>query len=226
MGVVAMVAPEMPMSTRLSLPEGEAWLAAADDRFAMIFETGGLLGPPPVDTDLFVGLAEAIVSQQLSGKAAGTIWNRLLLALPAPGAPGAPVLDAAMVAAAPEEAFRGAGLSGAKTASLKDLAARVIDGRLALGDLASLDDDEVKKQLCAVRGIGPWTAEMALIFHLGRPDVLPVSDLGIRKAFARHWSLPELPEPEAMTQMAASWRPWRSLACRYLWRSLDVSMPG
>jgi DNA-3-methyladenine glycosylase II len=217
---------EGSVSARVALPEGEAWLAAADTRFARIFESRGLLGPPPLDTDLFVGLAEAIVSQQLSGKAAGTIWSRLKEALAPARAPGEPLLTAPEVAAAPEEAFRGAGLSRAKTAALKDLAARVLDGRLALTALGVLDDDAVRTQLCAVRGIGPWTAEMILIFHLGRPDVLPVSDLGIRKAFAQHWKLDGLPDPETMTRLAEPWRPWRSLACRYLWRSLDVTMPG
>ena len=107
-------------------------------------------------------------------------------------------------------------------AYLRDLAARVEDGELELDRLSELSDAEVAEQLTAVKGLGQWTADMFLIFHLGRPDVLPVGDLGVRRAVQRAYALAELPDPATLTRMAEPWRPHRSLASLYLWRSLDA----
>ena len=128
---------------------------------------------------------------------------------------------AEIIAADPEE-IRAAGLSRPKVAYLRDLAERVEDGELDVDRLAELPDEEVSAQLTAVKGLGQWTADMFLIFHLGRPDVLPVGDLGIRRAVERAYGLAALPDAEDLRRIAEPWRPRRSLACLYLWRSLDA----
>jgi DNA-3-methyladenine glycosylase II len=124
-----------------------------------------------------------------------------------------------------DELRAGAGLSRAKAASLRSLAEHVLDGRLELDRFGELDDATAEAELIAVKGIGPWTAHMFLMFHLDRPDVLAAGDLGIRKAIMLAYRLPELPSPEQVTEMAESWRPWRTIACRLLWRSLDAPVP-
>nr|MDQ3588476.1 hypothetical protein [Actinomycetota bacterium] len=123
--------------------------------------------------------------------------------------------------AADADEVRGVGLSRRKVAYLRDLAEHVEDGRLELDRLADLSDDEVVAQLTAVKGLGEWTAHMFLIFHLGRPDVLPVGDLGIRNAAALAYDLEAPPKPDELRELAEAWRPHRSLASLYLWRSLD-----
>ena len=120
----------------------------------------------------------------------------------------------------PEE-LRGVGLSRAKAAYLRSLAEHVIDGELQLDRLTELSDEDVAAQLTAVKGLGQWTADMFLIFHLGRPDVLAVGDLGIRRAAQLAYGLDALPAPDELERLALPWRPYRSLACLYLWRSLD-----
>jgi DNA-3-methyladenine glycosylase II len=131
--------------------------------------------------------------------------------------------DARGAAAAPTT-LRKAGLSNAKVEFLRDLAARVKDGRLDLKRLAKLADEDVVAELIEVKGVGQWTAEMFLIFHLGRPDVVSVGDLGIRRAVQIAYGMKELPGPEELEKLAEEWRPHRTLACLYLWRSLD-NMP-
>jgi DNA-3-methyladenine glycosylase II len=123
--------------------------------------------------------------------------------------------------AADPESFRAAGLSRPKVAYLRDLAERVQDGRLRLDRLVELPDDEVAAQLVAVKGLGPWTAHMFLMFHLGRPDVLPVGDVGVRRAARRLYDLPAPPDAETLTRLAEPWRPYRTVASLYLWASLD-----
>ena len=119
------------------------------------------------------------------------------------------------------EAIRAAGMSRPKVAYLRDLAEHVLDGRLELDRLDELSDDEISAELTAVKGIGQWSADMFLIFFLGRPDVLPVGDLGVRRAAGVVYALPEMPAPEALFELGEPWRPHRSLASLYLWRSLD-----
>jgi DNA-3-methyladenine glycosylase II len=165
--------------------------------------------------DAYGALLRSIVGQQLSTKAARTIFERLTALFgdrtPAPRE---------LLAVDPDQ-LRGAGLSRAKVAYLRDLAEHVEDGELELEQLAELPDEEVSAQLTAIKGLGQWTVDMFLIFHLGRPDVLPVGDLGIRRAVQLSYGLDELPAPAELERIAEPWRPNRSLACLYLWRSLD-----
>lgn len=166
-------------------------------------------------TDAYGTLVRAIVGQQLSTKAAASIFQRVLDLF------GGKVPAPQELIDAEPDALRGAGLSRAKVAYLRDLAERVEDGELDLGHLAELPDSQVAEQLTAVKGIGQWSADMFLIFHLGRPDVLAAGDLGIRRAAERAYALPEIPDVETLTRIAEPWRPYRSLACLYLWASLD-----
>ncbi|HEY8256488.1 MAG TPA: hypothetical protein VIG08_02415 [Gemmatimonadales bacterium] len=173
----------------------------------------------PVHTQsLFAALAESIVYQQLSGRAAETILGRVVALYHPKRFPGPrDIVDT------PVERLRGAGLSAAKAAAIRDLAARTIDGTVPSLALARrMDDDALVERLTEVRGIGRWTVEMLLIFRLGRPDVLPVGDLGVRKGYARTFRTRGLPTPEAMTRRAERWRPYRSVASWFLWRALDV----
>ena len=166
--------------------------------------------------DAYGALVRAIVGQQLSTKAARSIFERLVEYFgghtPTPGE----LLDAD-----PEEMRAAAGLSRAKVTFLRNLAEHVEDGELRLDQFAELSDEEVAEQLIAIKGLGPWTIHMFLIFHLGRPDVLPVGDLGIRKAVQVLYGLDALPTPAELERIAEPWRPHRSLASLYLWRSLD-----
>ena len=164
--------------------------------------------------DPYIALSRAIVGQQLSTKAAASIWARFEQLFD-----GAPKPD--QVAAADDELLRSAGLSGSKTAYLKDLASRVASGDLDLERVGELPDEDIIAELTEIKGIGRWTAEMFLIFHLGRPDVLSTGDLGIRRAVQIAFGLDELPGPTDLERLAEPWRPERTLACLYLWRSLD-----
>ena len=183
---------------------------------------GGLvrsLGPCGLEQtrriDRFAMTVRSIVSQQLSVKAATTIHDRLLVAMGADRAtPGA-------ILALDADRMRSCGLSWAKVASVRDLATKVTDGSLALESLDRMDDDAVIEALTAVKGIGQWSAEMFLIFRLGRPDILPVGDVGVQRAMRRLYGLRKHPSPARMTALARPWRPYRSVACWYLWRSLD-----
>jgi DNA-3-methyladenine glycosylase II len=165
--------------------------------------------------DAYGALLRSIVGQQLSTKAARTIFERLTAQFDDRTPTPRELLDA------DPEAIRAAGLSRPKVSYLRDLAERVEDGELELGRLAELSDEAVAAQLTAVKGLGQWTADMFLIFHLGRPDVLPVGDLGIRRAVQTAYGLDELPDSARLEEIAEAWRPHRSLACLYLWRSLD-----
>lgn len=167
------------------------------------------------DMDRFGLLVRSIVSQQLSAKAAMTIHGRVLAALG-----GKQATPAAMLAI-DQQRLRACGLSRAKVASVRDLATKVTDGSLALDALDALDDDAVIEAMTRVRGIGRWSAEMFLIFRLGRPDILPVGDVGVQRAMRAVYGLRKHPSPARMTELARPWRPYRSVACWYLWRSLD-----
>jgi DNA-3-methyladenine glycosylase II len=165
--------------------------------------------------DAYGALLRAIVGQQLSVKAARTIYDRLC-ALYGDRTP----TPRELIDTDPEE-LRKVGLSRAKAAYLRDLAEHVEDDELDLGRLPELPDEEVSEQLIAIKGLGRWTVDMFLMFHLGRPDVLPVGDLGIRRAVQVAYGLEELPTPAELTRIAELWRPHRTLACLYLWASLD-----
>jgi DNA-3-methyladenine glycosylase II len=163
----------------------------------------------------FHGLAQSIVSQQLSGRAADTIFGRLTALACHPLTPES-------VLCLTSEQMRACGLSKQKSAYVLDLAAKTAAGTLDFAALAALPDDKVITRLTSVKGIGVWTAHMYLIFALGRPDILPVGDLGIRNAMRRHYRLRNPVTPAKMERVAAKWRPWRSVASWYLWRSLDL----
>jgi DNA-3-methyladenine glycosylase II len=155
------------------------------------------------------------VAQQLSTKAAGAIWGRVTELFD--GETPSP----AELIAIDGEKLREAGLSWSKVGFLKDLAERVEDGRLDLGRLNELSDEDVIAELIEIKGVGRWTAEMFLIFHLGRPDVVSAGDLGIRRAVQIAYGMDELPDLTRMERISEPWRPHRTLACLYLWRSLD-----
>ena len=166
-------------------------------------------------TDPFHALLHAIIAQQLSTKAARTIEGRLSALFDGGPTPAA-------VARVPDEKLRAVGLSGQKVKYIRDLCARILDGSLELDTLTALADDEVIEALTSVKGIGRWTAEMFLMFRLHRPDVLPVGDLGIVKAVQRAYKLRALPTPARLTKLGEAWRPYRSVACWYLWASLTA----
>jgi len=165
-------------------------------------------------TDPFKALTRAIVGQQLSAKAAATIFSRfeaLFDAFPTP----------TQVLAVPDDRLRAVGLSSQKLGYLRDLCRRIVEGELPLDVLDRMDDEAVIENLTQVKGIGRWTAEMFLIFRLERPDVLPVGDLGIVRAVQRAYKLRKAPSPDRLTRIGEAWRPYRSVACWYLWASLN-----
>jgi DNA-3-methyladenine glycosylase II len=165
--------------------------------------------------DHLTALIVAIVNQQLSTKAAATIFGRLAALFP-----DNTISSCDAIAAIDDAALRGVGLSGQKVGYLRDLCARVGDGRLRLDELDLLDDEEVIARLTSVKGFGRWTADMFLMFRLHRPDVLPVGDLGIGTAIVRLYKLRKKPTPERLLKIGEPWRPYRSVASWYLWQSL------
>ncbi|HEY2124893.1 MAG TPA: DNA-3-methyladenine glycosylase 2 family protein [Chthoniobacterales bacterium] len=172
--------------------------------------SGGVLRP-------FEALAESIAYQQLSGKAAATIWGRVRALYPR-----RKNLDPKLVLQTPDETLRAAGLSRSKVVALKDLAAKTIDGTVPNARaLARMSDDEIIERLTQVRGIGRWTVEMLLLFDLGRLDVWPVGDYGVQKGFAKTFGKRKLPKPKQLMKAGEQWRPYRSVAAWYFWRALD-----
>jgi DNA-3-methyladenine glycosylase II len=165
--------------------------------------------------DAYGTLIRSIVGQQLSTKAAATIYRRVLELF------GKHTPTPKQLLKADPEKLRAAGLSRAKVAYLRDLAEHVEDGALELERLPDLPDEEVAAQLTAIKGLGQWTADMFLMFHLGRPDILPVGDQGIRRAIQVEYGLRKLPDAKRMQTIAKPWRPYRTLASLYLWSSLD-----
>ncbi|MEX2582886.1 MAG: DNA-3-methyladenine glycosylase [Gemmatimonadota bacterium] len=168
-----------------------------------------------VDPDLWRSLVGSIVGQQLSVKAAATIRGRIAALAGEGGFPAPEAIDAAS-----DETLRACGLSRGKLSYLRDLSRRWMAGEIDAGALADLDDDEVIERLVQIRGVGRWTAEMVLIFSLGRPDVLAVDDLGLRAGAERCYALTKRPDKEDLRSMGEPWRPYRSYASLYLWESL------
>lgn len=167
-------------------------------------------GPPE-----FASLAESIVYQQLHGKAAATIFKRFAAAA------GVPLTPAGILKLSDEQ-LRAVGLSKQKSSYMKDLAIKTRDGLLDFSKLPGMPDEEVIKHLTQVKGIGVWTAHMFLIFTLRREDVLPTGDYGVQAAMKKHYRKRKMPEPKDMEKIARAWSPYRSVACWYLWRSLDI----
>jgi len=202
-------------------------LATADPTMAALIER---LGPIDIATrlrrrseerpaDAYGALLRAIVGQQLSTKAARTIYGRVCDLF------GGSTPSPQELLGAREEELRACGLSGRKVEYVRDLASHVLDGELELDKLNRLPDEEVVAEIVAVRGLGQWTAEMFLIFHLERPDVLSGGDLGIRKAVQVEYGLDQMPAPRRVLEIGEAWRPHRSLASLYLWESL-AAVPG
>jgi O-6-methylguanine DNA methyltransferase len=174
--------------------------------------------------DLFMALARAIVYQQLHGKAAATIFKRVGDLFPRSGEGRFTAKDIMRCA---DDKLRGAGLSQNKMLALRDLAAKTLDGTLPdLQALHALDDETIIERLSSVRGIGRWTVEMLLIFHLGRPDVLPVDDFGVRKGYMLTFKLRDMPKPKQLKKFGEHWAPYRSVASWYLWRAADQAKEG
>ncbi len=197
-------------------------LVALSKRDAVMRDLIATVGPFTLErspaASTYEALARSVIYQQLTGKAAATIHGRVT-ALGADGAFPAP----ADLARLPDEALRGAGLSGAKVRALQDLAAKTLAGALpALDAMDSLDDDAIVAALSSVRGIGRWSAEMLSMFTLGRPDVLPVGDYGVRNGVRLAYGLRELPSEQELAARGERWRPWRSVASWYLWRAVDL----
>ncbi|MBV8477345.1 MAG: DNA-3-methyladenine glycosylase 2 family protein [Acidobacteria bacterium] len=167
------------------------------------------------DEPAFHSLAEAIVYQQLHGKAAATIFKRLT------GLAGEPLTPLGILNLS-EQSMRAVGLSKQKLSYLRDLAAKTQAGEVDFAHLTELADTDVVKQLTRVKGIGVWTAHMFLMFSLRRLDVLPTGDLGIQMAIRKHYRKRKLPKPQQMEKLARCWSPYRSIACWYLWRSMDI----
>jgi len=195
------------------------YLARTDPRFAALIKqarrfdvaANKLVRP-------FDALAESIAYQQLNGKAAATIWGRVRALYPK-----RKWLDPELVLKTPDETLRACGLSRSKTAALKDLAAKTLDGTVPnRRRLVRMTDEEIIERLTKVRGIGRWTVEMLLLFELGRLDVWPVADYGVQKGFAKTFGRRKLPTPKQFQKIGEKWRPYRSVAAWYFWRALDA----
>lgn len=200
-------------------PEAASAHLANDPVMARVMQSVGPFAGWPPSANPLRALSRSIIYQQLSGTAAGTIYRRFIglwglegEAFPAPE----------QILAAGEEELRGAGLSRQKMASLRSLAEHFASGELSLEHFEEWEDEEIIAHLTQVRGVGRWTAEMFLMFHLGRPDVLPVNDVGINRALMKQYGLGSLPRPPEVLRLGEPWRPWATVACWYLWRSEDV----
>lgn len=198
----------------LVLWEEATRLLSEDSAFRPIVERVGPVRMPASRAGGFGALVSIIVHQQLAGRAAATIHGRVLEVLGGEVSP-------ATVDRVTDAALRGAGLSRGKLAAIRDLAEKAGSGTVDVDGLAAVDDAEVEAQLTTVRGLGPWSARMFLMFHLHRPDVWPVGDLGVRMGWARLHGLVEPPDARALEPMGERHRPWRSAAAWYCWRALE-----
>jgi DNA-3-methyladenine glycosylase II len=201
--------------------EADKYLRGRDPVLRRLIDSGGPIDPETdrrgSRPDAYEAIARAIVGQQLSTKAAASIWGKLVDAF------GGSMAEPGELLAADDDVLRGAGLSRAKVGFLRDLATRIAEGELDLTQLPELTDEDVIAELIQIHGVGRWTAEMFLIFHLGRPDVVSTGDLGIRRAVQIEYGLDELPAPAELERIAEPWRPHRTLGCLYLWRSLAAT---
>jgi len=208
-------------ATRPAWSAAAARLAERDPVMAALHDRHGAprLARGPRADARFEALANSIAYQQLNGRAAATIWSRVLDAV------GPSFTPEAVLAVDPSQ-LRAAGLSNAKTAAILDLAARVDDGRVRLARIGSLDDDEVIEHLVTVRGIGPWTAQMFLMFDLRRIDVWPTGDYGVRAGFARAHGWEAIPTEKEMVLLGEPFAPYRSVVAWWCWREVDTATPG
>jgi len=223
--------PAVPVATDFASPDFAAVLAAATEDLARRDPVLGRLvaaaGPCELDRrrglSHFGALCRSIVFQQLAGRAAAAIFGRFVAVVTDGGE--AVDLTPESVLARPEEALRAAGLSTAKTRSIRGLAEATLNGTVPLHDVERLGDEDLISRLSTVPGIGRWTSEMFLIFQLGRLDVWPVGDLGVRKGYATAWGLAEPPTPKELAAYGETFRPYRSVAAWYCWRAVDTIVP-
>ncbi len=201
---------------KVSFAGAQAEVAARDPVMGAFIEGAGRFRLPPRSGDAFAALAESILYQQLAGAAAAAIHRRFVALFDGALTPEA-------VLAVPEAALRGAGLSGAKAASIRDLAAKMAEGIVPREGFGRMSDDLIVERLSQVRGIGRWTAEMFLIFELRRLDVWPVDDYGVRQGWALIYGALELPTPRALVPMGDRFRPYRTVAAWYCWRAVHIS---
>lgn len=205
------------MSPRISLAEATAELARRDPKLAAVVARSEPMQWRPRQPDPYSALVRSIVYQQLAGRAAAAIHGRFVALFDGLG------LSPAAVLAAGESSLRSAGLSGSKAASILDLSARVEDGRVDLAHVSRLGDEEVIAQLCAVRGIGTWTAHMFLIFQLRRLDVWPTGDFAVRRGYALMHGLPDTPTPSVLEALGEPYVPYRSVAALWCWQAVHLS---
>lgn len=206
------------MTSRLTPESTTAAVRHLRRRDALLKKVIDRVGPCRLkrQTNRYQSLLKAIIAQQISGAAARSIWNRLVLAAETP------TLTAQAIAGLPDAALRAAGVSPQKLSYVRDLTNRVLAGDVRLHALHRRSDDDVVAELIRIKGIGVWTAQMFLMFSLGRPDVLPHGDLGIQTAIRTLYGLSERPNREICHEIAAPWRPYATVACWYLWRSTEV----
>lgn len=199
--------------------EARRVLSKADKKLGhLIKQVGSLDIDPPTRLNPFEALLRSIVHQQLSGKAAATIHGRVKALF------SGRTIKPAEVIATSDDTLRGAGMSRAKVAAVKDLAQKTIEGLVPTGaQLRKMSDETIIERLTQVRGIGEWTVQMVLMFQLGRPDVLPVKDLGVKKGFMITYNLSDIPTEKHMLDYCECWRPYRSVASWYMWRAVDLA---
>jgi len=215
------------MRTPAELAAFKRKLAKVDPNLANLIRAAGKYSHVPnAEHTPFHALARAIAHQQLNGIAAESIFGRFVGLYPLKEQ-GAALLEAELVLATPDEKLRSVGLSFAKIASIKDLAQKTVDGVVPPYEiLHTLEDEEIIERITQVRGIGRWTVEMLLMSRLGRPDVLPVDDFGVRNGFRLAYGLRGMPTPRALAEYGARWAPFRSVAAWYLWRAVDLHRAG
>ena len=215
------------MCTAAELASFKRRLAKIDPILASVIRAAGkFTHTTSAQHSPFHSLARAIAHQQLNGIAAESIFGRFVGLYAVDGAAAA-LLEAEMVLETPDEKLRAVGLSFAKIASIKDLARKTIDGVVPPSEiLHTLADEEIIERLTQVRGIGRWTVEMMLMSRLGRPDVLPIDDFGVRNGFRLAYGLRGMPTPRALAEFGARWAPYRSVAAWYLWRAVDLHRAG
>lgn len=214
--------PRPPHSTKLRFSTARAYrhLRDNDPVLARLIDEHGPYKPRPAG-DPYAALVRTIIYQQLAGAAAGAIHGRLLALYGDGNEPPSPI----EILATEEQVLRGAGVSGPKIGYLRDLAARIVAGELDFDGIDALSDQEVAARLTAVKGIGEWSAQMFLMFQLGRPDILPVGDLGVRKGMQAAYGLRKLPSPRRMHELTRKWSPYRSVGSWYMWRVMETVTP-
>ena len=210
----------MTIGAPWSIDEALAHLHRVDPALGIVIDRVGEYAAPHRD-DPYAALLRTILFQQLAGAAASAIQRRFFALHPPDDEPPTPQ----QILELTDDQFRSAGLSRQKMGYMRDLALHVADGRLVFSELPSLPDDEVVKRITAVKGLGEWSAHMFLMFHLGRPDVLPVLDLGVRNGMRITYGLPAAPTPKEALVIGAPWAPYRSVGSWYMWRATEPTAP-